>query len=78
MPQSGNGGIGVALISYCDQVTLSVQSDECQLKTISPAGKPVRPLEDAFYDEIQRLKALAIEEAASDALRKGGESKKRQ
>jgi hypothetical protein len=68
VPQSGDGGVGVAIISYCDQIMLSVHSDVGQLAPGAAAdkqhltavgGKTAVPLEVAFYDEVQRLKALA-------------------
>ncbi len=73
VPQSGDGGVGVALISYCDQVMLSVHSDVGQLVTTtssSPAAgagekAPVVPLEEAFFAEVQHLKALAQAKAAA-------------
>lgn len=62
-PQTGDGGVGVALMSYCDQVILSVVSDSGHLtEATNRKGDPVRPIEHAFVDEIQRLKALAREE----------------
>jgi hypothetical protein len=76
VPQSGDGGVGVALISYCDQVMLSVHSDVGQLVTTtsssSAAGAgakaPVVPLEEAFFAEVQHLKALAQAKAAAAAI----------
>ena len=68
VPQSGDGGVGVALISYCDQVMLSVHSDVGQLVTTTSAGageKEVVPLEEAFFAEVQHLKALAQAKAAA-------------
>ena len=73
VPQSGDGGVGVALISYCDQVMLSVQSDVGQLATTTSAAgagekAPVVPLEEAFFAEVQHLKALAQAKAAAAAI----------
>ncbi len=70
VPQSGDGGVGVALISYCDQVMLSVQSDVGQLATTAAgAGEKaaVVPLE-AFFAEVQHLKALAQAKAAAASI----------
>jgi hypothetical protein len=73
VPQSGDGGVGVALISYCDQVMLSVQSDVGQLAATTPAAgagekAPVVPLEEAFFAEVQHLKALAQAKAAAASI----------
>jgi hypothetical protein len=80
VPQSGDGGVGVALISYCDQVILSVLSDEGQLATTTgSSGQTVVPLEDAFFDEVQRLKDLAQAKiAAGTPTKPHQEDKKRQ
>jgi len=60
VPQPGSGGLGVALISYCDQVVLSILTDTGQLMSCHPTTKKaVVSLEDAFFDEIQHLKTLA-------------------
>jgi hypothetical protein len=77
VPQSGDGGVGVALMSYCEQVILSVHSDVGQLASVNPGtGRPVVPLEEAFCDEIQLLAALAREEEEATKRAAAHETKK--